>query len=219
MSLSKDQLQQIDQYLKKKSVQFWDVRYELVDHIACEIEKIINVSNLTFEQAFLEIRKKYDYKTLKEHVKAKGKFVGKIYFKTYGLELKNSIMNPFFLGVNIVIMMLAFYLLNEMSAKASIVPYFIILLVVLVGFIVNFIRYFKVNNKSMLLNLVVSQVMVFCMLPNLLPFVATKEQLRTEYAEENIVFMAIISFFFVVGFKMFLRLFKKQKKYYDLIYS
>lgn len=42
MQLTKEQIQQIDNILKEKGIKFWDVRLEMIDHIANDIEESSN---------------------------------------------------------------------------------------------------------------------------------------------------------------------------------
>jgi hypothetical protein len=39
MKLSKDQIITIDDYLKENGVKYWDIRLELIDHLASKLEK------------------------------------------------------------------------------------------------------------------------------------------------------------------------------------
>ncbi len=39
MKLTKEQIQFIDDYLKEQKVKFWDIRIELIDHIASKLEE------------------------------------------------------------------------------------------------------------------------------------------------------------------------------------
>jgi len=60
MELTKEQVGRIDQYLKGKKVKYLDVRMELLDHLATEMEKTGSTRrDLTFSQLFNDIQKKY----------------------------------------------------------------------------------------------------------------------------------------------------------------
>lgn len=48
--LTKDQIQLIDDYLKKNKVKYWDVRMELLDHVASAIEKEVE-NGRSFDEA------------------------------------------------------------------------------------------------------------------------------------------------------------------------
>jgi hypothetical protein len=72
MSLSPDQIKFIDTYLKNSDIQYIDVRMELVDHVATEVEKQMKVKGITFYDAFKDFMVMYkrdigrDYERLKK---------------------------------------------------------------------------------------------------------------------------------------------------------
>lgn len=51
-ALSKEQVEFIDRYLKKSGIQYVDVRLELTDHVASELERKINKEKINFRAAF-----------------------------------------------------------------------------------------------------------------------------------------------------------------------
>jgi len=59
MKLTKDQIQYIDNYLIKNEVKYWDVRLELLDHIALSVEDHMNINGMTFDKALLVTKLKY----------------------------------------------------------------------------------------------------------------------------------------------------------------
>jgi hypothetical protein len=52
MKLSKENIQSIDNYLKHEQVVYFDIRMEMVDHIANAVEEKMEVENLNFYDAF-----------------------------------------------------------------------------------------------------------------------------------------------------------------------
>ena len=52
MELTKEQLSSVENYLLKKEVHFLDIKIEIFDHIASEIEFLIEEKGYKFEQAF-----------------------------------------------------------------------------------------------------------------------------------------------------------------------
>ena len=75
MKLSKDQIKYIDDYLKDNGIKYWDIRLELIDHLASKLEKqdhadlsktllikefgtTVSLSNI-FEEKRKSINKKY----------------------------------------------------------------------------------------------------------------------------------------------------------------
>ena len=52
MKISRENIIYVDNYLKNKGVIFDDLRLELVDHIASEIEELVNDKEIKFDEAF-----------------------------------------------------------------------------------------------------------------------------------------------------------------------
>ena len=59
MKLTKEQLDIIDSYLEKRSLDYLDFKIEIKDHLACEIEALMQNENVTFEEAFQIIQKEW----------------------------------------------------------------------------------------------------------------------------------------------------------------
>jgi len=80
--LSKEQIQQVIDFTKKKYVKFEDVRYELVDHLATDIEvQMAKDSNLLFETALKRTYSKFPITGFQEFVGEKHAALTK-YWKT-----------------------------------------------------------------------------------------------------------------------------------------
>ena len=71
MKLNQEQIHFIDTYLKNSEIEFIDVRMEMLDHVASEVEAKMEVENLDFYNAF----KNYMVVHKKEHQKANKKFI------------------------------------------------------------------------------------------------------------------------------------------------
>ncbi|MFT6066363.1 MAG: hypothetical protein ACJAQX_002245, partial [Polaribacter sp.] len=52
MELSKEQIQQVENYLNSKNITYIDLRTEVLDHIVSEIEDKIIENEVTFHHAF-----------------------------------------------------------------------------------------------------------------------------------------------------------------------
>ena len=59
MKLTKEQIQQIEDYLNNKKIKYIDIRFEILDHIISDVEFIIESKNSSFEEAFDKIRIKW----------------------------------------------------------------------------------------------------------------------------------------------------------------
>ena len=82
MELSKEQIQQIDSYIKSCGVKWYDVRVELVDHFANILEKKLNLSpKLDFKQAIIDEHKRFGDKGFNSLLTIKTKEVEKKFFK------------------------------------------------------------------------------------------------------------------------------------------
>lgn len=55
MRLSKENIQFIDNYLKNSGVSYFDIRMEMLDHVATAVEQKMTVENLDFYDAFKAI--------------------------------------------------------------------------------------------------------------------------------------------------------------------
>ena len=51
MKLSENQIKKIDLLLEKYSIKYLDIKYELIDHIASQIEDLMNTKSKSFEEA------------------------------------------------------------------------------------------------------------------------------------------------------------------------
>lgn len=84
MKLTKENIETIDRHFKNKGVGYWDIRLEMIDHVACKMEE--KQGSYDFESLF-----KYTIKDLnwegdlkdyeQQRLTAIGKTVGKRYFK------------------------------------------------------------------------------------------------------------------------------------------
>ncbi|MBL7867754.1 MAG: hypothetical protein JNM71_07015 [Flavobacterium lindanitolerans] len=62
MKLDKNQIHIIETVLDKLGVVYVDYKYEILDHIATEVEEKMIIHTITFEQAFPEVLKKWQSK-------------------------------------------------------------------------------------------------------------------------------------------------------------
>ena len=63
IKLSKDQVENIENYLKHHKIKYWDVQLELLDHIICDVEKFLG-QGLDFDEALEEVHKDFGNKVL-----------------------------------------------------------------------------------------------------------------------------------------------------------
>jgi hypothetical protein len=75
MKLSKENIDFINVYLVKKGIKYLDVKLEMIDHIASEIEIKMELENLIFDDAFNLVIRKWQY----QFVQRSSFWVGAIY--------------------------------------------------------------------------------------------------------------------------------------------
>ncbi|MEP0211997.1 MAG: hypothetical protein ABJD66_02195 [Cellulophaga sp.] len=95
MSLTKENIQFIDTYLKNSDIMFTDVRTEMVDHVATAVLEKIEEENLTFYDAFkayMVVHKKDLLKYNKQFKKTTDKIVLKSLFKKFIAPLNIGVM-------------------------------------------------------------------------------------------------------------------------------
>ena len=59
MILDKEHIERVESFIEKHKVDFIDVKHELLDHIACDVETIMQKENLAFEDAFQRVKVKW----------------------------------------------------------------------------------------------------------------------------------------------------------------
>lgn len=147
MKLTKEQIQYIDSYLIKNEVKYWDVRLELLDHIALAVEDHMNINGMSFDKALLvthqafgnttKVYAIYTGKLMKEGLyagnqgfkdfeKQKQKDIGKKYTRLHWQGLKQLLVSPKFL-LEHVLFSIVLYLCFMFFVKTSIILGFIIL--------------------------------------------------------------------------------------------
>jgi len=65
MKLNKQQIQKIEDYLNDKKIDYLDIRFEVLDHLASDIETKMETSNIDFKASFEEVKLKWN-KSFKE---------------------------------------------------------------------------------------------------------------------------------------------------------
>ena len=105
MKLKKNEIQFIDNYLKKGGIKYWDVRLEMVDHLVSDIENYEDATD--FETAFNHslVNAGWDKNLEAVHMQS-WKSTNKIYRKMHFVEILKLLKNPATL-----IGFVAFYLL------------------------------------------------------------------------------------------------------------
>jgi len=60
MKLTKEQIQEVENYLTNKDVEYVDLHLEVLDHISSDVENLMNDNQLNFNEAFEEVKEKWN---------------------------------------------------------------------------------------------------------------------------------------------------------------
>lgn len=118
MKLEKEEIKFIDNYLMKSGVEYLDIRYEMIDHIASAIEEKMVTENANFYEAF----KEYMVYNKKVFLKTNKKYSRSAWRKAFEL-LKKNVISINFLFLNISILCL-FYGVKAVLPQIEISFYF-----------------------------------------------------------------------------------------------
>jgi len=138
--LTPQQVRFIDDYLIKNKVKYWDVRIELIDHIANLLEEKLN-NGVSFEDAMLKVHREFgnrigawvlnkektewiqsktiydDNKGFKLLILEKREALKRKIRQSFKKELKTLFVNPFFLTVYILLLVAIKYNIERLGAE------------------------------------------------------------------------------------------------------
>lgn len=116
MELSKEQIQQIDNRLKSGGIKYWDLRLEMIDHIATDLEQ--NAKGNDFIKELNNSLKRVGYFYNLSAVNINGwQNVNKYYRKKYVENIKTYLKNPFILFLSILSIIINYFLFDYLSIK------------------------------------------------------------------------------------------------------
>lgn len=96
MKISKDDIQFIDDYLKKRGIKYWDVRLEMIDHLVSDIESYKGSAD--FKTLFNQSLKNANWdKNLKDVHTQSWKSTNTIYRAKHAKEMFVILKNPIYL--------------------------------------------------------------------------------------------------------------------------
>lgn len=162
MKIEKEQLQQISEWIANQKINFfdtwgrmnkkplyYDIQCEMVDHIASDIESLMMKEELSFEQAFSVVQRKWSVNELKKLEVAKNKAMRSKYNGKYFEGLKTILLSPkifLFVLIGFVIyklLMIDEYWFSEVKYTISLSILFFGLFLILV----NMYQTHKINGK------------------------------------------------------------------------
>lgn len=95
MKLTKEQIQQIDDYIAACDIKWYDVKMELVDHFATSLEeKLAKNPTLDFKEAIVKEHKSFSDQGFKKLLDSKIKAVEKQFYKQVFIHLKSFFKLP-----------------------------------------------------------------------------------------------------------------------------
>ncbi len=110
MELTKQQIQEIDNYITACGIKFYDVKAELVDHFASILEQRLEENpKLNIKKAIIEEHKKFSDNGFKKLLKTKTDTVHKRFYNLTFLHLQSFFKLP-----KLLITFAVFYLLKEL---------------------------------------------------------------------------------------------------------
>jgi len=216
MKLSKEQLQVIDQHLKDRKVESWDVRYEIVDHIACLVESKMEDGS-GFNSAFTKVKMTFTFRYLLKMQQDKRKALSKLLRVKFVSDFKGSIIEASFLLKMGLLFLLAILMYKYASVDVLLGMLLVILYSPTFFQAKGMIKNYKLYGKSMLVSSAWVQLlsipsMIMC------PFYIS-DVLKDKYA---VVILALILCFvpiMLVWNSLLLKEMKKLKEQYFLIYE
>lgn len=140
MSLSKENIKFIDNYLKNSEVIYYDIRMEMLDHVATAVEQKMETENIDFYDAF----KNYMVLNKKEVLKSNPKR-----FKLLGIALKNYFL--YFFTLKAVVSIIAVYMFFKVLTfyfKTDVINYYGSIVVFVTVMLSFFYYHFRLKSQK-----------------------------------------------------------------------
>jgi len=217
MKLSKEQLQVVDLYLKDKKVKNWDVRYEIVDHMACLTEGLMEEGN-TFDGAIVKMKQMFTFRYLRDMQMEKQKALSRQLRKGFVAEFKTCLFNSKFLIKVLALALLTIVFYQYVSVNSMIGVGFVLLYSPMFFQIKGMIKNFQLYGKSMLMSKVWIQLLG---LPNvlMLPIHLNGDVIMDKYGMVMLIVVLCLIPVMLVWNSLLLREMRKLKEQYFLIYK
>lgn len=168
MELTKEQIQSINNILEEKGVKFWDVRLEMVDHIANDIEDNL-INNKDFSEALELSQQKLGLSgNLESLIVQKQKEINKRLSRTHWKILKSFFRNPLYLLIYCSLLFALYYLNNYFILKIVMISLYGLLGVKILFSLINYTRVFKsiqLLNTVNLTTFTISILNLFVLIP------------------------------------------------------
>jgi hypothetical protein len=241
MKLNKAQLQYIDDYLKRSGVIYWDVRTELLDHIATAIEVEMTQQEITFEEALETVSISFGNTTRKGYVlnkdntkwipvgvfsdgegfkklqRSKQRQIGKKYTKAYFKQLGQLFFSVRFY-IEFLLMILLIYTVSLYSEKWVVGAGLIYLFAPFLWIMYPSIKG-EIPKKSLHINVSMFGLLLWIHFFN---FVPNMYELFSDQKLDTVIYawsLVLLFPFIKTSFVRYYTVCKEYKKYYDLISS
>ena len=148
MELNKEQIELIDKRLKSGGIKYWDLRLEMIDHIATDLEE--NAISNDFKKELNNSLKRIGYYNNLYNLNTQGwQNVNKYYRKKYVGNIKNYLKNPLVLFLTVLSVITNYLLFKYLSIKSFKLLNFSGYIIVSIPFFILIIKLFlKKYGKS-----------------------------------------------------------------------
>ncbi len=199
MKLTKENIQFIDNYLKNSDVIYYDIRMEMLDHVATAVEQKMEAENLDFYEAF----KSYMVVNKKEILK--GNLEEGLHFKEPLKKFGRFIIQPIQFLLALIISSTSYIITIKFGLKNSRDYFFVSVLIVYIIFgVVHFLIHKK--KKFYYIDKNFSILFLLFQIGNLF-YRSVKESITL-----SIIFNSIILFVFIAFLKFYYSEMKNFKK-------
>jgi len=231
MKLSKSQIKYIDDYLKHHKFKYWDIRFEVLDHIVNTVESKME-EDITFDDAMIEVHQSFGnsmkmfwntgveysifangngYKNL---IQNKKKELNKKYRNLIFKEFKN-----FFKSVRNIVLLLTFIMIdiklfNILEHKQFLRINMLLVGVAMLVSVFYLIKFYIKNNKSFNIEVSLSQLTIFFTIIYLVSLIV-KSSLPLYLSYSILIGYLILSFiWFFAGHKVYQKTLTKYTQLY-----
>ena len=200
MELTKEQIQYIDNLLKKEGIKYWDIRIEMLDHIATDIEQNAESDDFTIE--LKNSLNHLGWLGNLSYLNTKGwKDINKFYRRKFHEQILNFFKQPKTVTFSIVFIALNIYFSQILPFKVFTVLHFIFFALPILLIIFFWIKNaFKKHGKSIHLNYGVFYSSLSIMFLN--PIIYLLKYFNE--STQKIIFLIIIPIYLIASYSGFL---------------
>ena len=215
MKLNKDQITTIDDYLKENGVKYWDIRLELIDHLASKLEKQDHVDI----SKTLLIKEFGTSASLENIQKEKRKSINKKYRKLFHQEILNFFKSTKNILIFIVLFFFYYQFYKHLNTKVFLKSSILLTLVpVIIALLFQFYIWIK-KNKSIYLATALFYFTFTFLLYNMVIQLTINDSFFEIPQQTQGVIILISLPFYLVGMYSGFKVFNKTHREYTRIYN